>query len=257
MITVGVDIGALTAKAAVMKDRSILSWEILTTGDEGTLAAQKVFQIALEKAGISSHQVDRIASTGYGKDTVSFAQRKFPDTACQAKGGLWFLPSGRVFIDMGAETSRAIRLDGKGKVIDFAVNDKCASGTGIFLESMAKALDVPLAKMGELASLSKRPVAISSMCAVFAESEIVSHIHQKVPKPDILAGIHQSVAHRVLSLLDKIGVEPDLGVTGGVARNLGLVKVLEEGIGLPLFIPEEPQIILAVGCALIAAEVSS
>ncbi len=254
MITVGIDIGALNAKAVVMKDKMILSWEILTTGDEGSVAAQKVFQTAIEKAQITHREVDRIASTGYGKGTVLFAPRQLPDMACQARGSQWFLLSGRTFIDIGAETSRAIRLDARGRVVDFAVNDKCASGTGIFLESMAKALEVPLSKMGELALLSQEPIAISSMCAVFAESEVVSHIHQKVSKPEILAGIHQSIAQRVLGLLDKIGVEADVGITGGVAKNLGLIKTLEQGIGLPIFVPEEPQIVMAVGCAIIGAE---
>jgi predicted CoA-substrate-specific enzyme activase len=257
MITVGIDIGALNAKAVVMKDGTIISWATLTTGDEGAVAAQKVFQTALENVQISAKDIDRIASTGYGKEAVLFAQRQVPEMACQAKGSRWFLSSGKTFIDIGAETSRAIRLDGRGRVVDFAVNDKCASGTGIFLESMAKALEVPLADMGRLASLSKGPVAISSMCAVFAESEIVSHIHQKVSKSDILAGIHQAVAQRVLGLLDKIGIEADVGISGGVARNTGVVKAIEERTGLSIFVPEEPQIVGAVGCALVAAEVAS
>jgi predicted CoA-substrate-specific enzyme activase len=256
MITVGIDIGALNAKAVVMKDGTIISWSILTTGDEGAVVAQKVFHAALENVQIPPKDVDRIASTGYGKEAVLFAQRQVPDMACQAKGSRWFLPSGRTFIDIGAETSRAIRLDGRGRVVDFAVNDKCASGTGLFLETMAKALEVPLADMGRLASLSKGPVAISSMCAVFAESEVVSHIHQKISKSDILAGIHQSVAQRVLGLLDKIGIEGDVGISGGVARNTGVVKAIEERIGLSIFVPEEPQIVEAVGCALFAAEVA-
>lgn len=256
MITVGIDIGALTAKAVVTKDGTILSWAILTTGEEGAVAAQKVLQEALEKAQLSIKEIHRIASTGYGKETVHFSQQQVPDMICQAKGSRWFLPTGKTFIDIGAETSRAIRFDGRGKVVDFAVNDKCASGTGIFLETMAKVLEVPLADMGKLASLSKEPVAISSMCAVFAESEIVSHIHQKVPKSDIAAGIHQSVAQRIMGLLDKIGVEVDVGLTGGVAKNSGVVKALEERIGLSIFLPEEPQIIGAVGCALVAAGVN-
>lgn len=255
MITVGIDIGALTVKAVVMKERTILSWAIMTTGEEGAMAAQKVLQEALGKAELSIKEIDRIASTGYGKETVHFSQQKVPEMICQSKGSRWFLPTGKTFIDIGAETSRAIHLDGRGKVVDFAVNDKCASGTGIFLEAMAKALEVPLTDMGRLASLSKEPVAISSMCAVFAESEVVSHIHQKVSRSDIAAGIHQSVAQRILGLLDKIGVEMDVGLTGGVAKNSGVIKAIEERIGLSIFVPEEPQIIGAVGCALVAGGV--
>ena len=198
MISVGIDIGSVTAKAVVMNDGTMISWTILTTGEEGGMAAKKVFERVLERAQISPGEVNRIASTGCGKETVLFSQRQIPDMVCQAKGSRWFLASGRTFIDIGAETSRAIRLDAKGRVVDFAVNDKCASGTGIFLESMAKALEVPLSDMGRLSLLSQEPVSVSSMCAVFAESEIVSHIHQKVSKSDILAGIHQSVVQRVL-----------------------------------------------------------
>ena len=255
MISVGIDIGSVTAKAVVMNDGTMISWAILTTGEEGSTAAKKVFERVLEKARISPGEVNRIASTGYGKGTVPFSQRQIPDMVCQAKGSRWFLASGRTCIDIGAETSRAIRLDAKGRVVDFAVNDKCASGTGIFLESMAKALEVPLSDMGRLSLLSQEPVSVSSMCAVFAESEIVSHIHQKVLKSDILAGIHQSVVQRVLGLLDKIGVEPDVMITGGVAKNNGVVKAMESRIGLSVFVPEEPQIVGAVGCALVAAEV--
>jgi len=257
MITVGIDIGALTAKAVVIMDRSILSWAIMTTGEEGAIAAQKVLQEALEKAKLSMKEIDRIASTGSGKETVHFSQQKVPEMVSQAKGSRWFLPTGKTFVDIGAETCRAIRLDGRGKVVDFAVNDKCASGTGIFLETMAKALEVPLTEMSQLGSLSQEPVAISSMCTVFAESEIVSHIHQKVPKSDIAAGIHQSVAQRIMGLLDKIGVEAEVGMTGGVGKNSGVVKAIEERIGLSILVPEEPQIIVAVGCALVAGGVDS
>jgi predicted CoA-substrate-specific enzyme activase len=257
MISVGIDIGALAAKAVVMRERTILSWAIMTTGEEGAVAAQKVLQEALGKARLSMKEIDRIGSTGYGRETVHFSQQQVPEMICQAKGSRWFLPTGKTFIDIGAETSRAIRLDGRGKVADFAVNDKCASGTGIFIETMAKALEVPLTEMIRLASLSQEPVAISSMCAVFAESEVVSHIHQKVSKSDIAAGIHQSVAQRIMGLLDKIGVELDIGMTGGVGKNSGVVKAIEDRIGLPITLPEEPQIIGAVGCALVAGGVDS
>lgn len=257
MITAGIDIGALTAKAVVMRDRSILSWAIMTTREEGDIAAQKVLREALERSKVSMNDIDRIASTGCGKETVHFSQQKVSEMVSLAKGSRWFLPTGKTFVDIGAETSRAIRLDGRGKVVDFAINDKCASGTGIFIETMAKALEVPLTEMGDLASLSEAPMAISSMCTVFAESEIVSHIHQKIPKSDIAAGIHQSVAQRIMGLLDKIGVEAGVGMTGGVGKNAGVVKAIEERIGLSILVPEEPQIISAVGCALLAGGVDS
>ena len=173
---------------------------------------------------------------------------------CHAKGAHWLFPSARTVIDIGAESSKVMRLNEDGGVEDFAGNDKCAAGTGIFLDTMAKAMEVPVEEAGELSLNYTEKARISSMCAVFAESEVVSHIHRGTSRNDILAGIHESIADRVFGMSNRVGIKDDVVLTGGVALNIGMVKALEEKLERKIYVPEDPRITGALGAALIACD---
>lgn len=252
MITAGIDLGSLSTKVLILEDDNILSTSVLTTGEEGALVAKKAMDEAIKKANISFEELKNIVSTGYGRKFVPFAKQSKSEMLCHAKGSHWLFPKARTVIDVGAESSKVIRINEEGVVEDFAGNDKCAAGTGVFLDTMAKALEVPLEDIGQLSLEHKEKAQISSMCAVFAESEVVSHVHKGIPRNDILAGIHESIADRIFGMLNRIGVQNDVVMTGGVAKNIGMVRALEEKLGIKIYIPEYPQMVGALGAALIA-----
>jgi predicted CoA-substrate-specific enzyme activase len=189
-----------------------------------------------------------------GKKEATFVAGQATEVMCDAKGAQYLFPQVRGIIDIGAESCRVIECDQKGNVVDFVLNDKCAAGTGIFLDSMAKALEVKPEEMGELSLKSMQDVNITSMCAVFAESEVVSLIHRKVDKVDILKGIHKSIASRICGLANRLRMEGEIAVLGGVAKNIGVITSLEEILRLKLAVPPNPQIVSALGAAFIARE---
>jgi predicted CoA-substrate-specific enzyme activase len=209
---------------------------------------------ALTKAGITMNEVDSVISTGAGKKEVTFAQGQVTEVMCEAKGALFLYPTARGVLDLGGESTRAVKLDATGKVVDFALNDKCAAGTGIFLDAMAKVMGVEIEKMGPLSLESTQEVNITSTCVVFAESEVVSQVHRQTPKIDILRGIHKSIASRVYGLVSRIGVAENTVVVGGLARNVGVIACLEEMMKQKVIIPDNPHLVPALGAALIAAE---
>jgi len=253
MITAGIDIGSLTAKAVILEDSKILSSSLSLTGDSSNEAAIGVMEEAIKKAGLSSGSVEYIVSTGAGKKEVALTSEQATEVMCDAKGVQLLYPQVGGVIDIGAESCRAIKCD-QGNVVDFAMNDKCAAGTGIFLDAMAKALEVKPEEMGELSLRSRQDINITSMCAVFAESEVVSLIHRKADKVDILKGIHKSIATRVYGLANRIRIEGDTVVIGGIAKNMGLIAFLEEMMKRKVVVPRAPQIVGALGAAIIARE---
>lgn len=252
MIVAGVDVGSLSTKVVILEDNRILSTNVLATGDESVIMAQKSVEEALKTTPISFEQLENIVATGYSRRSVHFAKQSKSEMLCHARGAYWLFPSARTVIDIGAESSKVTRLDNKGGVENFAGNDKCAAGTGIFLDAMAKAMEVPIEEIGELSLKHNKKARISSMCAVFAESEVVSHVHSGTPRNDILAGIHESIAERIFGMSNRVGVRSDVVMTGGVAKNIGMVKALEEKLGEKIYVPEDPRIIGALGAALIA-----
>ena len=256
MKALGIDIGSLTTKAVILDNGAILASSIIPSEDEAELSAKSVIQKTLNQAGISSTDDFYIVSTGAGGKSVSLSQQPKSLTTCLARGIHRLYPSVRMAIDMGAESSTVIKVNDRGRLNDWINQDKCAAGTGIFLQQMAKLMQVPLEEMAKLSLQAKSRADIASTCAVFAESEVISHVHREPPTPreDIVAGIYFSVVTRIISMCKRIGIEKDVAVIGGVALNSGLVKILEAELGVEVLVPEMPQIVAALGAAVIAQE---
>lgn len=253
MITAGIDGGSKTTKVIILKDGKILTKSLASTGFNQKEAAEKVLNQALEKARLSREDLDHITVTGTGKNEID-VNNTITEVGANAKGVVFFFPSVKTIIDVGAEEGRAIRINEKGKVIDFAINEKCAAGAGTFTETMARALEIKVEEMGALSLKSQKAVPMNAQCAVFAESEVVSLIHAKTNKEDIARAVHDAIADRIASLTRKIGIEKDVALVGGVAKNVGFVNSLKKNLKLDLLIPEDPEFIGALGAALVAIE---
>jgi predicted CoA-substrate-specific enzyme activase len=210
-------------------------------------------QEALGLAGISLEDVTYIVATGYGRINVPFADRQVTEITCHARGLSHLLPSARTIIDIGGQDSKGIRIE-NGKVVDFVMNDKCAAGTGRFLEIIADALALPLDKLGEVSLAAEKPAVIGNMCTVFAEQEVISQLACGEPAPNLVAGIHQAIAGRIFALVNKLKIKPDVAITGGGAKNTGLLKALEARFGCPVLVPPEPLLTGALGAALIGKD---
>lgn len=254
MYTAGIDIGALTAKSIILEDEKPLAFTIIPSGSNSKETAQRVMEDTLNKAGISKGDITFIVATGYGRVNVPFADKQITEISCHAKGAYSLFSTVRTVIDIGGQDSKAIKIRENGRVIDFAMNDRCAAGTGRFLEVMANALEVRLEDLGELSLKSKNKAKISSICTVFAESEVISRISEGIPKVDIIAGIHDAITNRIFGMASRVKIEKDLVMTGGVAKNKGVIKALEEKVGFEILVPEEPQIVGALGAAILARE---
>jgi predicted CoA-substrate-specific enzyme activase len=258
MLTAGIDVGSATAKAVILQDDKILGYSIMPTGAESVESARKVLNEALLKAGsISLSDIQWIVATGYGRVIVSFAKETVTELSCHARGANWLFPSVRTILDMGGQDCKAIKCDGQGRLLNFTMNDKCAAGTGRFFEIIARVMDLPLGELGKLSLETDNEVRISSTCAVFGKSEVASLIRQGRAKPDILGGVHSAVTERVTTLLRRVGITADLAITGGIARNTGIVQRVEKRVGLKALIPEEPQVVGALGAALFARDKAS
>ncbi|MCL6477441.1 MAG: acyl-CoA dehydratase activase [Peptococcaceae bacterium] len=254
MITAGIDVGNKFTKAVILKDGKILSKDMVLSGFDQKKAAEEAFAGAVSKAGIARREISRIIATGAGKGEVAFADAIITEVGADARGAVQLFPSGRLVIDVGAEEARAVKCDDKGKIIDFAINEKCAAGTGSFTEAMARALEVSLEEMGPLALKSTGTIPMNAQCAVFAESEVVSLIHSRISKEDISKAVHDAIAGRIISMARRVGVERDLVITGGMGRNVGFIKSLSDGLEMEVLVPEEPEYVSALGAALAAAE---
>jgi len=251
----GVDIGSLNIKTVLLGDSGIIASGISTCGENVEESTKSTVTTLLAGQGISLDGLPVVA-TGVGSKSAPFISQQKVVTTCLARGISHLYPSVRMVIDMGAETTTVIKVNSRGKLSDWANHDKCASGTGLFLQQMAKLMALPIDKMAVLSYSSNNRADITSTCAVFAESEVISHVHRDPPTPmeDIAAGIFFSVVSRVISLCKRIGIEKDVAVTGGVALNSGLVKILENELGFEVIKPENPQIVAALGAAIVAGE---
>lgn len=251
----GVDVGSISTEVVVVDESGqVVSQAIGFTGADSVAASEKTLEEALGSAGIERDDIARVVSTGYGRERVPFAHDKVTEITCHGRGAAYLFPDARTVVDIGGQDSKVIKIDGSGKVKNFQMNDKCAAGTGRFLEVMARALEVELIQMGPLGLESTQKVAVSSVCTVFAESEVVGLIHQGLDRKDIIQGIHSAVADRTRALVGRVGIESQVVMTGGVAKNQGVVHALSGRIGEKLHIPEEPQIVGALGAALIARD---
>jgi predicted CoA-substrate-specific enzyme activase len=252
MVTAGVDVGAITAKAAIFGDGELLATAVILAGYDRAAAAAQVLDQVLAQAGLVREQVVQLVATGYGRVQVSGSDRTVTEITCHAQGAHYLCPDVRTVIDIGGQDSKGISVGTRGKVLDFVMNDKCAAGTGRFLEVMARALEVDLADFGQLALSTSRRAKISSTCTVFAESEVITHLTAGVPRAEIIAGIHEAISARVATMVGRIPVQDVVVLTGGVARNAGVAHMLEERLGHPITVPEQAQLAGAIGAALIA-----
>ena len=248
----GIDVGAGTAKAVILMGEKIASSSIMPVTDNVANVAERVITKVLKEAKMSLHDLDYVVSTGYGRNAVPFAHKTSSEIICHAMGAFSLMRSARTVIDIGAQDSKIIRINENGSVGNFVMNDKCAAGTGRFLEVMARALGIKLDEMGPKSLTSKDPCTISSTCTVFAESEVVSQRAKGSPVEDLIAGIHKAIATRVAILGAEVGFKAEIVFTGGVAKNSGVKKALEDAINTTITTPAEPQVTGALGAALIA-----
>jgi len=254
MITVGVDVGSNTTKAALIRNGKVEGTLLISTGYNAKQAGEKVFHDLLKKHQWTIDAIDRIIATGYGRNSIDFADKAITEITCHAAGACFQDPEVRTVIDIGGQDSKAIALDRSGRVIDFAMNDKCAAGTGRFLEVMARALEVDLEDFGKMSLKADSPAAISSLCTVFAESEVISLISKGEKRENIIAGIHESIGARVAAMANRIALVDPIRMTGGVAGNIGVVKALEKKSGRSIKVLDLAQVNGAIGAALIAAD---
>lgn len=250
---VGVDSGSTSTNIVILdENKDIVSYSIVPTGAMAIDSAEKAYEVALEKAGLEKKDIANVISTGYGRVGIPFADRQITEITCHGKGAFYFDKDIRTIIDIGGQDSKVIRLDDEGNVVDFVMNDKCSAGTGKFLEVMARTLEVSMDDMAKVTDDSGEDIRITSMCTVFAESEVISLIAQNKDKKDIIHALNKSVASKAIVLLDRVGRKGKYMMTGGVAKNRGVVKEIENKIEEKIKIPQEPQIIGALGAAILA-----
>jgi len=256
-LVAGVDVGSTTTKVVLIEDSQVLAAKVCATGANCRKAADALLAAALQSSGRERSEVRSVVSTGYGRKLVDFADEIVSEITANAKGAVWLhrgeVPV-RTIIDVGGQDSKVICVDRSGLVTNFAMNDKCAAGTGRFLEVLSRILEIDLDQLGEISLQSRKSLEISSVCTVFAESEVVSLISQGKSVEDIVAGLHRSVARRVGDLVTTVGLQEAVFFDGGPALNCGLIKAFEEELGVSLIVPESPQIVTATGAALVASD---
>lgn len=255
MITAGIDCGAKNTKTIILKDGKISGKGIFLTGFDQSLAIKKSFENALKCARIHAKDIDVMGGTGADMEAIKKVDIKVNQIKAMARAANYFFPSSRTVIDVGAETAKAVKINKTGKVIDFATNEKCAAGTGVFLEAMSRALEVKLEDIGPMGLRSKECFTITAQCVVFAETEVVGLIHAKIDKIDISKAIHDAMASKVVSMIRRIGVDEDVVLIGGVGLNPGFVASLKTQLEVDnIYIPKEPSFGGAVGAAILAGE---
>jgi len=251
----GVDVGSTQTKAVIMDEhRRIVARALIDTGANVVAAAENAYVEALRNSGLEEQQVEYVVGTGYGRYRVTFGNTQVTEISCHGRGAVHVFPATRTVLDMGGQDTKAIRVSPAGEIHDFCMNDKCAAGTGRFLGAAAAALEIPLERLGSTALEAEKPVRISTTCTVFAESEVLSWLGKGKAIQDILLGVHQSIGSRSIGLLRRVGIEEQLTFTGGVARNVGMVHVLNESLGLQVNVSEESHYMGAIGAALFALD---
>ncbi|MGB9071262.1 MAG: acyl-CoA dehydratase activase [Terriglobales bacterium] len=256
-IAAGVDVGSTQTKAVVMSDNggvNIIARALVDTGANVQRAAERAFDKCCQEAGLHTSDVGFVVGTGYGRYKIAFGSTQMTEITCHAKGAAFLCPGTRTVIDMGGQDSKAISVGTSGEVLDFVMNDKCAAGTGRFLENSAEVMGISLDEVGPLSLRAKYPVKMATVCTVFVESDILSYLAQGRTAEDILGGVHLAIAKRTLSLARRLNIEPEITMTGGVARNTGMVRALEEVLGRKMQVSPDAQFIGAVGAALFALE---
>ncbi len=254
MITLGLDIGSLTAKGVLMKDGQLFDKHLIPVGYNSKKAALLLMDELFEKAKIKQTDIQKTVATGYGRNNIDFADKTVSEIICHGRGIHFLLPGIRTIIDIGGQDSKVIVLDDSGNVANFVMNDKCAAGTGRFLDVMARAMETEIQYFGELALRGKNPSKISSVCTVFAESEIISLVAKGENREDITSGIHLSIARRIVSMVKRVGMKPPVAMSGGVALNIGVIDALQKLLDTPVKTTPLAQYSGALGAALLASE---
>lgn len=253
MITMGIDLGAKYIKVVILKDNKIIAKTNILAGFEVEKSAQLAVDKALKEAGIKKDDLDKVVSTGSGEKLAPFYDETKSIVGCDSLGAVYLHPNARSVIDVGAEEGRGMRCDEAGKIIDFEVNEKCAAGAGAFTEAMSRALEVSLEELGALSLKSTEEIPMNAQCTVFAESEVVTMVHNKVSKANMARAVHDAMASRITSMVRKIGFNKDVVLVGGVANNVGFVDSLNNDLALKVVVPEDPEFVGALGAALAAA----
>jgi len=249
MIVAGIDVGGKNVHIVIKKDDQIIGKVAGPAGIKKADVVEQLYNEVLNKSGITRKDVEQVVATGYAAKRVAFATGFIPDASADARGVIKLIPTARTIIDVGTEEGRVIKMSPEGKVLDFAINEKCAAGTGTFIETMARALEVSVDEMSMITLQSTQTFLINAQCAVFGESEVVSLIHQKTPKPDIARAVMNAIAGRIASLARIVGLEKDVVMVGGMARNAGFIDSLEKSIEMNVIVPENPDFIGALGAA--------
>lgn len=251
----GVDVGSTQTKAVLMEERAgILGRALVDTGANVTRAAENAFHLVCKQAEISPSLVGFVVGTGYGRYKITFGNAQMTEISCHARGASYVFPSTRTVLDMGGQDAKAISIGAEGQVLDFVMNDKCAAGTGRFLANAADVMGISLDEVGPLSLEGTRPVKLTTVCTVFVESDILSYLSMGKKPADILRGVHLAIAKRTISLARRVSIEPDVTMTGGVARNLGMVQALEEVLETRLQVSPDSHFMGAIGAALFALE---
>jgi predicted CoA-substrate-specific enzyme activase len=253
----GIDIGSGTSKGAITRDGELLAYHLLPSGANYRTTAEKLGQELLAKAGLTSRDIAYTVATGQGSANVAFSDQTVTDIRCCARGINKIFPSVRTVIDVQAQSSQVIRLSESGQVVNFVVSEKCAAGSGRFLEVIANVLQIDLEDIGPLSLKAKNPVAFTTGCAVFGESEAISRVAEGNAKEDILAGVHQALADKISALTDRVGLENDCAISGGGGLDVGLIESVEDKLGVKLLVPPQPQMVTAFGAAIMAEEMAA
>jgi benzoyl-CoA reductase subunit D len=254
MVTAGIDMGAKNIKVVILEDGVVKSRAMTTTGFEPTASASRCLEQAAKESGIEISAIDHITSTGAGRKAAPNVNSDITDVGADAKGIVQLMDDVRTVIDVGAEEGRGIKIEADGKVIDFAVNEKCAAGAGAFAEAMSRALEVSLEEFGQISLKSDKTIPMNAQCAVFAESEVVSLVHAKTPKHDISKAVHDAIASRIVSMVRRVGINKRVALIGGVSHNPGFLDALQRGLETEVVVPENPDYIGALGAAIVAGE---
>lgn len=254
MTTCGIDIGSTTIEVVVLHNATVRASALVQSGSAPAENASRLLTDVLRSCGLVRSDLDCVVATGFGRNYCTEADRILSEIACHAAGVSAVFPGTRTVIEIGGQDSKMIRINGRGHVEDFVMNDRCAAGTGRFVEAVARSLNVSVAETGALGLQAARACTVSSMCAVFAETEIIGLLHQGNPPREILRGVFEAVARRVIGMAGKIGVDDPLVFTGGVARNVGIARALETVTGHPVLVPEAPEYTGALGAALLGAQ---
>jgi len=251
----GVDVGSTQTKAVIVDEQGrVAGRALIETGANVVVAAERAFEAAKADAGLQEMEVTFVAGTGYGRYRITFGDIQVTEISCHGRGAVHTFPATRAVVDMGGQDTKAIRVDATGSIVDFCMNDKCAAGTGRFLGAAAAALEIPLEELGPTSLRGDKPVAISTTCTVFAESEVLSWLARGKKIEDILAGVHRSTVSRAMGLMRRVGIEREVTFTGGVSKNSGIVAALNEALGFEVNVSPESHFMGALGAALFAMD---